>query len=91
MRIGALSRELEKGEKIASPSESWFFNDEARFRLDVRSGRGTNRVVGTYKLVEPGRFGGGMIIVYPGIASPEPEQSWKLVPESVRIEPVRSH
>lgn len=87
---------LQPGEKIVGPSESWFFNGdgEARFSLQVRSGGRTKRVAGTYTLVEPSGVGGHVSFIYPGIArveSPESEQIWKLVPNSARIEPLRSH
>ncbi|HVA40510.1 MAG TPA: HEAT repeat domain-containing protein [Candidatus Binataceae bacterium] len=42
---------LQPGEEIVSPSENSFYDREARFRFLLRSGRRTEQVAGSYKVV----------------------------------------
>jgi HEAT repeat protein len=87
--------QLKPGEEIVSPSGNSFCSHEARFSFLLRVGGHTKQVVGNYKVVK--QIGGAYGMVFPsrtpGIVKGTPLASaptWKLVPDSARVEPLGS-
>jgi hypothetical protein len=85
---------LRPGAQIVSPVSNSFSNRGNEFQFYVRSGRKTEQVIGTYKMVK--EFGfvpgsgqerrGRVVIGIPG----KPMTTWKMVVENARLIPIRS-
>ncbi|HUY20487.1 MAG TPA: HEAT repeat domain-containing protein [Candidatus Binataceae bacterium] len=88
---------LRPGEEIISPVSNSFSNRGNEFQFYVRSGRKTEQVIGTYKVVKESGFvpgastgyakhRGRVVIRIPG----KPLTTWKMVVENARLIPIRS-
>lgn len=85
---------LRPGEEIEGPAENSFSDTGLEFQFYIRSGRGTEKVVGTYKLIKDTEVHGGTGLFFPAtgekvISVPTPPTNkWKIVVDTAQRKPL---